>query len=164
MCLAGVHSPASSVDLFSTGAFLSTRVFSPGVDSPSALFMDSRRSEIVSINLNASRSRGRPNIRMVKISNKRNEPAVSISMRGGRLLLKEAEGFKQPLRLKFWSKLADQYPSMTACATLTSAIKLITAKIFINRESHSLIISSCGESLVHNPITGKGVKPRPYDQ
>jgi len=90
-------------------------------------------------------------------------------MQGGRLLLKEAEGFKQPLRLKFWSKLADQYPSdqypsMMACATLTSAIKLITAKIFINRESHSLIISSCGESLVHNPITGKGVKPRPYDQ
>ena len=47
---------------------------------------------------------------------------------------------------------------------LTSAIKLITAKIFINTESHSLIISSCGESLVHNPIAADGVKPRPYDR
>jgi hypothetical protein len=40
---------------------------------------------------------------------------------------------------------------MTACATLTRAIKLMIANIFINTESHSFIISSCGERVVHNP-------------
>src|SRR5882672_4150759 len=82
MCLAGVHSPASFGDLFSIGAFFSTAVFSLAVDSSSAhfsaLLMDSRRSEIVSIKLVASRSMGTPNIRMAKISNRRNEPAVSM--------------------------------------------------------------------------------------
>ena len=38
------------------------------------------------------------------------------------------------------STVSNQCPSITACATLTSAIKLITAKIFINADSHSLMI------------------------
>jgi len=53
--------------------------------------------------------------------------------------------------LRFQSKLAGQCPSITACATLTRAIKLMIANIFINTESHSFIISSCGEIVVRNP-------------
>jgi hypothetical protein len=52
---------------------------------------------------------------------------------------------------------------MTACATLTSAIKLMTTNTFINTESHSLIVSSSGERLTHNPSAVDGVvKPRLY--
>src|SRR5262245_9633133 len=87
MCLAGVHSPESFVGLFSTGDFFTTTVFSSAVDSPSACLTDSRPSEIVSINLTAIRSTGTPNIRMAKMSNRRNAMAVSMQMpfneRGG---------------------------------------------------------------------------------
>ena len=52
---------------------------------------------------------------------------------------------------------------MTACAMLTSAIKLMTTNTFINTESQSLIISSCDESLAHNTIAvGDAVKPQLY--
>jgi hypothetical protein len=46
---------------------------------------------------------------------------------------------------------------------LTSAIKLMTTKTFINTESQNLIIYSCDVSLAHNTIAvGDAVKPRLY--
>ena len=72
MCLAGVHSLASFVGLFSTA------VFSSAVDSPSARMADSRHSEKVSINLIAIRSTGTPNIMTAKMNNRRNATAVSM--------------------------------------------------------------------------------------
>jgi hypothetical protein len=74
MCLAGVHSLASSFDLFLIAGL------SSDVESSSACFTDSRRSEIVSINLITTRSSGTPNMRMAKINNRRNELAGSIFM------------------------------------------------------------------------------------
>ena len=41
---------------------------------------------------------------------------------------------------------------MTACATLTSAIRLITAKIFINAESHNLMIPSSSKVVWSSPF------------
>src|SRR5262245_11391546 len=108
---AGVHSPASFIGFFSAGAIFSTVVFSSAVDSPSARLADSRLSEIASINLIASRSMGTPKIRAAKMSNRRNEPAVSIieyPERGA--LTKEAEGLKLPLRLEHPSEVSRSIP------------------------------------------------------
>src|SRR5215475_6947098 len=74
---AGVHSLESSAAFFSTAVF-SSAVVSSSASLFSASLIDSRHSEIVSINLIASMIMGTPNIRTAKINNKRNEPAVSM--------------------------------------------------------------------------------------
>src|SRR5215475_10175250 len=107
MCLAGVHSLASFVGLSSAGAFISTVVFSSADNSASSRLSDSRLSETVSINLIASRSMGTPNIRVARISNRRNEPAVSMR---APLFSEEAEKFEQPPRLEYRSEVSRSIP------------------------------------------------------
>src|SRR5215467_6031003 len=74
---AGVHWLESFAVFFSIAAF-SSAVDSSSSSLFSASLMDSRHSEIVSINLIAIMIMGMPKISTAKINNKRNEPDVSM--------------------------------------------------------------------------------------
>jgi hypothetical protein len=159
MCLAGVHSLASFVDLFSTGALFSNTVFSPAVDSSSARLGGSRHSEIVSTSLRASRSMGTPNIRMAKINNRRSEPAVFTreppNERGGRGRTTAPPRIRIKARRSIF--LNNGLRDANERDQTYNHQNLYKCGI---PQPHNL--SPMVESLAHNPITEKGVKPQLY--
>jgi hypothetical protein len=159
MCLAGVHSPASFVGLFSAGAFFSNAVFSSAVDSPSARLADSRFSEIVSITLIAIRSTGTPNIRTAKMSNRENEKAVSMQTpfdeRDG--VVKTTHPLRTPIGTSRSIPLNNRLRDADERNQTDDHQHLYQHRI---PQPHSLLL---GEGLTHNPIAVDGlVKPRLY--